>query len=57
MQHQLKAQGSKLKGKDPIRSAFGFRLSAFSFELPDVSIYKSRTTPDHGLMRGFSMPC
>jgi hypothetical protein len=22
-----------------------------------VSIYKSRTTPDHGLRRGFSIPC
>jgi hypothetical protein len=22
-----------------------------------VSIYKSRTTPDHGLRRGFSTPC
>jgi len=22
-----------------------------------VSIYKSRTTPDHGLLRGFSTPC
>jgi hypothetical protein len=35
------AQDFKLKGKDPIRSAF-------SFELPDVSIYKSYATPDHG---------
>jgi hypothetical protein len=22
-----------------------------------MSIYKSRTTPDHGLRRGFSTPC
>jgi len=35
------AQGFKLKAKDPIRSAF-------SFELPDVRIYKGYATPDHG---------
>jgi len=34
-------QGIKLKENDPIRSAF-------SFELPDVSIYKGYATPDHG---------
>jgi hypothetical protein len=49
------AQGSKLKGKDPIRSAFSFELPADSCLY--VSIYKSRTTPDHGLRRSFSTLC
>ena len=53
-EHQAARQGNissklgyKLKEKDPISSAF-------SFQLPDMSIYKSRTTPDHGVRRGFS---
>jgi hypothetical protein len=32
-QHQLKAQGSKLKGKDPIRSPFSFQLRAFNLKM------------------------
>jgi hypothetical protein len=28
-----KAQGSRLKGKDPIRSAFSFQLRAFRFQM------------------------
>jgi hypothetical protein len=47
-QHQLKAQGSKFKGKIP-----SAQLSTSSFQLPDVSICKSRTTPDHGLEAQF----
>jgi hypothetical protein len=50
--HQLKAIGSKLKRKDPIRSPFSFQLRASS--CLHVSIYKSRATPDHGLRRRFS---
>jgi hypothetical protein len=41
--HQAVSQGVRRFGK---RSIFIY-----------VSIYKSRTTPDHGLRRGFSTPC
>jgi hypothetical protein len=39
---KLEAPGSR-KGPHPL-----------SFQLPDVSIYRRRTTPDHGLRRNFS---
>jgi len=53
--YQFKAPGSKLIGKDSIRSTFGFQLRASSCLY--LSIYKSHATPDHGLRQRFSTPC
>jgi len=39
-------------GRQPRRAAFWKAQHIRSY----VSIYKSRTTPDHGLRRGFSTP-
>jgi hypothetical protein len=52
-ENQLKAPGSKLIGKDPIRSAFSFELpAAFMRAFP-----KRRATLDHGLGVRFSTAC
>jgi hypothetical protein len=57
--HQAVSQGiinSKLQAQRKRSHPLTFQLSPFSFELSDVSIYNSRTTPAHGLRRGFSTP-
>jgi hypothetical protein len=45
---------SKLQAQRKRPHPLSFQLSASSFPLPDVSIYKIRATPDHDLRRGFS---
>jgi hypothetical protein len=54
---KLEARGLRLE----VKKKPGTVKQASSFELPassrlHVSIYKSRTTPDHGVRRGFSTP-
>jgi hypothetical protein len=57
--YKLAARGLRLEA---LKKKSATVSQASSFEPPassrlHVSIYKSRTTPDHGLRRGFSTPC
>jgi hypothetical protein len=45
--------GSRIKAQRNKPLPLSFKLSASSFQLPNVSIFKTRATPDHGLRRRF----
>jgi hypothetical protein len=49
----LQGVEKQVSGRQPRRAAFWKAQHIKRY----VSIYKSRTTPDHGLRRGFSTPC
>ena len=49
----LQGVEKQASGRQPRRAAFWKAQHIRSY----VSIYKSRTTPDHGVRRGFSTPC
>ena len=55
--YKLEARGLGSKQKKSAADSPASSFAPPASSRLDVSIYKSRTTPDHGLRRGFSTPC